>query len=340
MSYYRLRAVNLGAEGGTPGTAVAATTRLRVPATWLNDERTVVRAKDAVGVFLSKPRIYTPNVYASIPVQGDVTFEQICYLLNAGIKGVTGVKDGAGSGYVYTYPFPVAAANTLYYYTLEGVSEQQSFEMEYGFVEEFELSWKAPTKGSSDGAWQFKATWGGRQATKCTATAVTTPTGLETVLSPKLYIDAVTGIGGTVKSSCFRGFTFRWRRNIPVWTGEGVPYYTRVDLDLNEDSPPELDIVLDWGAVGEAEYDAWVVGTQQGLRILAEGSALTEGTAYSKKTLFLDFYGAQIGNPKESNQNGSDLMTYTYQMGEADITGGGSWSNGQIVAVNALSALP
>ncbi|MFA6134403.1 MAG: hypothetical protein WC869_10365 [Phycisphaerae bacterium] len=340
MSYYRLRAVNIGAEGGTPGTPVAATTRLRVPATWLNDARTVVRANDATGVFLPTPRTYTPNLYASIPVEGDVTFEQLGYILNGGIKGVAGVKDGAGSGYVSTYPFPVSGANTLYYYTLEGVNQQQSFEMEYGFVEEFELSWKAPTQGSSDGAWQFKATWGGRQATKCTATTLATPTGLETVLSPKLYIDAVTGIGGTVKVSCFRGFTFRWRRNIPVWTGDGMQYFTRVDLDLNPESPPELDIVLDWDAVGEDQYDAWTASTQKGLRIKSEGSALSAGTVYSKKTLFLDFYGTQVGNPKESNQNGADLMTYTYQMGEADTSGAGVWSNGQIVLVNALAALP
>lgn len=343
MGIYAARRVLIGKETNA-GTAVVPAAILRMPGTWLDDQRTVIRAPDALAHFMPVPRHYTPRLFAALPAQGDATFEQLGYPLNAWLEGVAGVKDGAGSGYVYTRTFPAAAAKTRYAYTLQAGDDQQAWEMAYGSVDQFKLSWKAPgTGGGEDGAWHYEAGWIGRQATKCAfATTPTLPT-VETILAPLIYsrvggLDLLAQVTNTLRSVELGN-----AKNVPVWTGDGFQYFTRVDQNWESrtNNAPLLTLLFEFNGDGEGEFDKWVAGTTQHFQIKAVGSALaTPGTTYTYKTLTLNFYGTIVANPTFSDQDGNDLIAFVVQMGSVDSDGAGTMLTGNIILVNELSALP
>lgn len=105
-----LRKIQLGRErknGGDAGTAVAATAVWRGQG--LGEDQTVKkRPNENVGLFLPTTRQYTAYNLAGCKLGSDpATFEQLPYVLAAAIRGIEkGTRDGAGSGYVYTYDLP------------------------------------------------------------------------------------------------------------------------------------------------------------------------------------------------------------------------------------------
>jgi len=113
-----LRKIQLGDESPA-GTAVAASTIWRGLGA-IEDQREVVFAEEDVGVLPGVDRTYTPKLLAALAMEEtEATFEQLPYILEAGVKSVSGVKDGDGSGYAYTFAFPTTAANTPLTYTIE-----------------------------------------------------------------------------------------------------------------------------------------------------------------------------------------------------------------------------
>lgn len=345
MGIFAARRVLLGKETNF-GIAVTPSAILRCPGTWLNDARTVIRAPDALGSFMPRPRHYTPRLFASLPVQGDATYEQIGYMLNAGLEGVAGVQGaGAGSDYAYTRTFPMTAAKTRYSYTLQAGDDQQAFQMAAGSVEQFKLSWQAPgTGGGEDGAWHYEAGWFGREVTKVAfATTPAIPT-VETILSPLIY-SRVGGAAALVQvTSTLRSVELVSGKNVPVWTGDAAQFYTRVDQNWESrmNNAPLLTLVFDFNASGEAEYDAWVAGTTRHFQITSTGSDISGGTTYTVKTFRINFYGTIVANPTFQDQDGNDLIAFVVQMGEVDSDGGtpATYLTGNIIVANDLSALP
>lgn len=339
MGILGMRFVQLGKQANL-GTAVAATTRIWCEPTWPHNKASVVRRKAAVGRLVPAHRVVVVRKWGELPMVMDATFEQICYPLGAGIVGVAGVQDGAGSGYVRTYPLPVNSSPTLYYYTLEGGDNQQEYEIKDAFIPTFQLSWKAPGEGGGeDGLWMVNATWTGSEVTKDTATAALTLPTVESILSPKVYVDAVGSIGTTQKTQTLLAADFTYRQNRAVWHANGAQTFDQVVAAKGAfASPSTLQLTFEHDATGEAEYDAWLAGTQRAIRLISTGAALgTPGDVYSYKTFQLDFYGTLVGEPEIGEQDGDNTITFTYEHSYYDTV---TDDAGQIVVVNELAALP
>lgn len=342
MGIHAARRVLLGKETNA-GTAVTPTAIMRAPGTWLNDQRTVIRPPDALAYYAPRPRIYTPRLFAGIPLAGDATYEQIGYILNAGLEGTAGVAD-TGSGYIYTRDFPSTAANTRYAYTLQAGDDQQCWEMEYGSVASFKLSWKAPSGSAAgeDGAWHYEADWIGRQATKTTFAASPSLPTVETILSPT--VEFLTGFDSWEALAGVRSIELVSGANVPIWTANGAQYFTRVDQnwETRTNNACLLTIVHDFDAQGEARFDDWAAGTARMLRVVSEGSALGSSGAYTYKSLIITFGGIMVANPTFTDEDGNDLIAITFQAALASNFGTPTptYSLGQIIVVNELSALP
>lgn len=99
-------------NGGSPGTAVAATAIMR--GVWIGADDTPRNfpAED-IGMLIENTRSYVPYVLGSIKQGPDpLTFEQFPYILAAAVRAVeVGQADGAGSGKIYHYPWPKTAAD-------------------------------------------------------------------------------------------------------------------------------------------------------------------------------------------------------------------------------------
>lgn len=329
MGIKNLRRIQIGAES-TAGTAVAATAKLRMMGT-LEDQREIMFAEENVGYLSGVDRTYIPKLLAALSVEGEATFEQLPYLLNAGIENSAGVQDGAGSGYVYTYDLPTTAQNTLKTYTLEGGDDQQAEEVEYSFVENLVLS------GAPGEAWKVNADWLGRQVSKTTFTA---SLGLDTVeeilfSKTKLYIDAASGtIGTTLKSSTLLGAELSIKTGwVPVFTGDGNLYFTFIKC---VDPEAVLKVTFEHNATAVAEKDAWIAQTARLIRLITQGAALGTGATYDYKTLQIDLAGKWEKFEKIDEQDGNDIVTGTFRARyneDGDLFG-------QIMVVNELSALP
>jgi len=260
------------------------------------------------------------------------TFEQFPYILNAGIKGVAGVEDGTGSGYVYTYALPTTASSTLYCYTIECGDNQEEEEAAYCFVESFKLSGK-PKEGVMMGA-----EWVGRQVATGAFTALTAssiPTVEELVFgNSTLYIDTTGGsFGGTTKTSTLLGYDLKVTECAKaVFSGDGALYFTFEQALFPK---IELDLTCEYDATGVAIIEDFRAETARLVRLKIEGSALTTTSTYTKKTVIIDLAG-KFTNPTFDEIDGDDVATATlvsrYNETAAD------W--GKFIVVNQLTALP
>lgn len=332
MGLLYLRKFQLGREV-TPGTAVAATTIWRglgaienqLERNYSNVNIGVLARYDSsyIGKYLASP-IFDPS---------EATFEQIFHIFEAGIKTVgTGVADGGGSGKIYNYPFPTTSANTIKHYTIEGGDDIQEEEVEYCFVDSFNLS------GKGAEAWMLDATWLGRQVTKSTFTgALSVPTTeIMQFLKSKLYIDAIGGTYGTTQiSQTLLEASLKVKTGwVPVWTADGQLYFT-----FNKCIGPEvqLDVVFEHNASAVAQKDAWIAGTSKKVQLKCEGSALgTPGTTYSYKTMIMNLPGSWENWEKLGEENGNDIIGGSFRSAYNSTSG----DAGAIIVVNEVASVP
>ncbi len=305
-----LRYIQLGVET-TPGTAVAATTLWRGTGT-IDDQREVKFSEEDVGYVSGLDRTYVPKVLAALSLDDvEATFEQLPYILAAGVKNVvSGAVDGTGSDKVYAYPFPTTAVNSIRTYTLEGGDDQQEEEMEYSFVEAFKLS------GKPGEAVMMQADWLGRQVTASTKTAaLALPTVEEILFSKgKLYIDAVGGmIGTTQKSNTFLGMDLSVKTGwIPVFTADGNLYFSFHKCTMPEVT---LDITFEHDGTATAEKANWRNQTARQIRLDFDGSAVaTPGTDFSTKKLRIDLAGKWEKFEKLDENDGNDIVKGTFRV--------------------------
>lgn len=335
MGLTALRRIQIGAQGDID-TAAAATHIMHVSDSWVDDKSAIITPRQAVGRMVPPTRSYVGSYYAEIGMESDATYEELPYILEAAIKLVSPSNPGTGTGYLYDYDFPISAQNTIRYYTVEGGDDQQEYEASGCFVRNFELSWAAPSLPGGDGVWHYTSLWGGRQVSKDTFTGSLNVTAIETIGTPTVYLDTtLANIGITPMEATVLGVRFTWNEvNSPIPTADGQRYYTYTKQD-HYNNPPQMQLVLEHDAFGEAAYDAWLGGTQAAIQAKSEGTTLT-GT-YSKKTFQLDFYGTPVGGISWGSQLGDNTITVTYESRYYDTT---TDLAGQILVVNALSALP
>ncbi len=327
-----LRKILLGYETSTGG-SVAATAIWRGEGT-IQDTREVIHPVEDVGYLSGTTRTYTPSVGAEIEFsETPATFEQIGYILEAGVKMVAApTADGGGTDKIYPYTFPTTGSNSIRTYTIQGGDNIQQEQMSYAFVTEFGLS------GTSKQAVMMSAKWVGQQVSLGTfTTPVALPT-VETILfnNAKLYIDAIGGtIGTTLKSATLLGFDLKATTGYtPVFTGDGNLYFS-----FHKQVMPEfvLTVTFEHDATSVAEKAAWRAETPRKLRLKIDGSTVqTPGVIYSAKSLIIDAIGKWETFEKLDERDGNDIVTGTMRV-RFDSTAN---SNGQIVVVNELTALP
>lgn len=333
MGVKHLRRIQIGLEG-TAGTAVAATATLRASGT-IEDQRSVVFPEETIGILGGADRQYTSAYLAQLDTEGEATFEQLPYFLNASINTDTGVtQDVGGSGYIRTYTLPTTAKNAIATYTIEGGDDTEAEEMEYSFVKEFTLS------GKYQEAWNLSASWVGRQSSTCSFTAATAcpiPDVSELLFgNSKLYIDDSTGtIGTTLVSNTLLAADLKIASGwIPKFTADGTLYFSFI-----EQVGPEitLDVTFEHNASAIAAKSKWRAGTAQLIKLLIEGPALTTGGAvYSKKTVVVNLAGKWEKFEKIDEIDGNDVLKGTFRV-KYNATYGGS---GSIIVVNEVATMP
>lgn len=327
-----LQKIQLGREA-TAGTAVAATTLWRGPSAGIDDQRDIRQVEEDIGVIMETDRKFTAGLYASIQFpETPATFEQIQHVLEAGMNTATPTADGAGSGYVSSYLFPTTSTPTIKSYTIEAGDDVQAREMEYSFVESFNL------KGGSKDAWMLGSQWGGRQSSLCSFTAdVAVPTVEEMVFGKsKLYIDAIGGTIGTtqISSTLINADLSVTTGLVAGPNGDGNLYFNALKLAKPSVS---LQVTFIHNASSVAQIAAKDAETSKMLQLKVEGSALTTSGDYTVKTMKIDLYGYwskfdAIG--KDGAGNSIVVGTFEGRYNPTAATAGG------ITIVNELSAVP
>lgn len=327
-----LRKVLIGKEStGTPGTAVAATTALRMTGV-IEDLREVVFPTEDVGLLSGVDRAYVPKLLAGMSIEGEATFEQLPYFLEAGIEHTSPTTDtGTGTGYIYTYTLPTTAQKSPRTYTLEGGDDQEAEEMEYSFIKDFTLS------GNAGEAWKVSSNWTGRQSSTCTFTPSTDaaiPTVEEILFSKtKLYIDTTT-MGSTLVSNTLLSAELKVATGFQeVFTAEGNLYFTFV-----KQVQPEviLTITFEHDGSATAEKALWRAGTARLIRLTALGSALSVAGAHTYKTLQINLSGKWEKFEKLDEMDGNDIIkgVFRARYNSTAVT------FGSVVVVNELLSLP
>ena len=303
MAYagYTFNKIQLGRET-TPGTAVAATTVWRGLMAMPEDARDRKIVEEQVGIFAPLERTYETMLLGKLAMPAtELTFEQVCHILEAGVK--TATPSGTGS-YTRLYDFPTASAvNTVKTYTIEAGNTLVAADvqkMEYSFVEEFELS------GKVGEAWKMSSNWIGRQLTTSTFTSsLALPTVTEAVFNrTKLYIDATGGtLGATQKTGVLMGAKMRVRTGIVyVPVGDGSLLFATHKFVV-----PKIDfsitLEVESGSVVATERQAFKDNVVRLIRLKVDGvNALNN-------SLSLDFAGKYDKINGYENDNGNTTLT-------------------------------
>jgi hypothetical protein len=328
-----LRKIQIGLEAtSAAGTAVACTAVLRLNG-MPEDARTVTFPEEQTGYLGGTDRAYTPRLLAIFEMEGEATFEQLPYILNAAIGAATATQDGAGSDYIYAYTFPTTSAPAINTYTLEAGDNQEAERMEYGYVSEFSLS------GTAGEAWMLSATWQGRQLAVSSFSASTTLSTVEEMLfgKTKMYIDAATAsVGTSLQSNTLLAaelkVTTGW---IPKFAADGQLYYSRIE---NVGDEITLDITFEHDASGAAQKVLWRSGSPVKVRLLCEGTSVASaGTTYTYKTCKIDLAGKWEKFEKIDEIDGNDVLKGTLRV---RYNGDGTPLKGAITIVNEVAALP
>lgn len=323
-----LRRIQLGKET-TAGTSLAATAVWRGIGT-IKDTLKVTFPQEDVGILGGLDRAYIPSLGGELEFEDtEATFEQLPYILEAGIALQSPAQDGAGTLYINTYTIPTTTQGTWRTFTIEGGDDQQEEEMEYSFVPEFTL------KGKASEALMVSAKWQGRQVAPSTFTgSLALPTVEEILFSKgKLFIDAVSTFPATTqKTSTFLSMDLKAKTGlVAVPTGDGNLYFTFVKRTMPEFL---LDITFEHETTSVAEKAAWRAGTARSIRIDFTGSTGT-GTTYSNKKLLIDLLGKWETFDKLGEQDGNDIVKGTMRC----RYNGTAASAGRIIVVNLNSTL-
>jgi len=326
-----LRKLILGAET-TAGTPTAGTTIWRGMGT-IHDIQEVNFPEEDVGILGGTTRSYIARYWTELSMpEVEATFEQLPYILEAGIEAESATVDGGGSGYIYEYDAPTTSQNTTRTYTIEGGDDEQAEEFDYAFVKSFTLS------GSGMGALMMGAEWVGRQTSNTTFSATATIPDVEEIIvnNASLYIDATGGtIGSTEVSDTLFGFTLNWTTGLSeYWAVDGSKDFSLVKFTPDEIT---LEATFEHNSSAVAEKAFYRSGATRLVRLLCEGTAFTTaGTSYSNKSLIIDLAGVWEDWSALDDNDGNDVVNATLRCrySTADTL------KAKITVVNALSALP
>ena len=331
MGIRRLNFLQLGDET-VKGTEVNATVVWRGRA-MISDDLDIIFPPEEIALIPASTRSYIPKKLGAILMEETpLTFEQLPYILDAGVDNDSpSVDSGASaSDYIYEYIFPTTVAKSPKSYTLESQDDQQEEQMTYSMVKSFTIS------GRPWEACMMSAVWFGRApGTGSKTGALTSPAVDEGMFqNTKVYIDAGGGtIGDTQITNTVREFALSVNTGIvPIPTADD-----RLDYTLDGMTEPVLTLRLKMlhNATAVAEKAAMRAETTRLIRILIEGPALGTGATYSKKTVIIDVAGLWQKPPGLTDDEGQNVVDMSlnvlYSLADTLFA--------EITVVNELSAL-
>lgn len=328
--------IQLGRET-TPGTAVAATTIWRGVGGNLHDTREIEAVDEQIGMAVKSNRAYLSKVGGALDMAATpATFQQLCHILEAGIKAVgTGAADGAGSGKIYNYAMGSTAVNAIKTYTIETGDNQQAEEMEYSFVESFTLS------GERGQPVMMSANWLGRQVTNTTFTPAPPVPAVEEIITGRgsFFIDA---IGGTLGATPVTGVLLSWELKVDTgWRGKWVVDKGQLYFDFHyfdiDSFGATFSATYEHDATAVTEKGHWRSNTPRLIRLSIPGSTnTTPGTLYTTKMMILDMACRYTTFDALDADEGNSIVKLEGSIGY-DSTAGKSLA---ITLVNELVSIP
>jgi len=311
-----LRKVQLGRES-TAGTAVAATDIWRGMGV-ITDNTVVTYPDERIGIAGGTTRSYIANTGGTIALEGDATYEQLHYVLDASVYLATSTTD-ASSAFIRAYDVQYSSTDSfattdLQTYTIEAGDNQQCEQMAYCFCTDFNLSGDA---GADDSSLKLTANFEGRAVETTDFTAALSVGTVETILFRKgeLYIDPTSDTIGTtqVSQTLFAmdfNMTTGWRA-YPAADG-------RTDFSFAKWTGAEItcQVTFEHNATAVTEKAAWRNQTERAMRLKFTGNALATtdgGATYDTKTFIIDMWGKWESFDALSENEGNDQVVGTFR---------------------------
>jgi len=330
----KLRRVQIGRQAAVD-TEVDATYKWPGTGTIL-DNIDVQQIDQDVGIAGGTTEVNIPMKGGGLALGPDTAaFEMMLHLCEMSIKTVSGVIDGTGNDpYIYTYPFPTTAGNSIKQYTVEGGDDTQ----EEQFLNVFCSDWTLA--GSARNPYQLSANLTG--GTVAPGTFTSDPgLGLRNNMNfgmTKVYLDAVGGaIGTTQKSNTVHSLNFKYTSSQKAKeTADG-----RLDFSFVQDTldySAILQVEFEHDSIATAEKAFYRAGTPRLLQVKVEGSTAfaNPGSTYSVPTMLLNLPGVWMNFSKIGERNGNDVVTGTFES-HYDSTAAIA---GSVVLAVALDAVP
>jgi hypothetical protein len=308
----------------------------------VKDRREIVRPPERVGKIGGTTRSYTPRTGSEVPLDGDATFEQLPYILNAGIYLATATTD-TGSGYVRQWNVQAASSDPLATTDLgtlvvESGDNNDAEIARFVFIREFTIA------GRQGEGMSIAAVGEGRDPSTATFTAVGTTdleNACETILFSKvsLFIDDSTGtMGNTQVSETILDLSHKHTTGwvaLPARDG-------RLDFSNIKHVDDEIMTDMTWehNANASTEKAKWRAQTERAVRIKWEGTALSSAGTYTYKTLQIDMVGKWQTFAVEGleEQDGDNVVKGTFHVGSSSV--GSAYGKCTYVVVNELATLP
>lgn len=316
MGQTRLQRIQVGLET-TPGTAVATAKLLTGILGQIEDTSAFALVNiDYQTGLLTGNNSGSPvfmNDYAAVALDGDFTFENAAYLLNAGWQAVPGLTAAtAGSGMYFDFGSPTTAANTIKTMTIQTGDNTEQIKGNYGFVTDFSLKGTANETVKYSGNVMLRA-----------ASAVTTGFDAATAIAGtpmqanlfKLYIDAASATAGTTQiSATLREFSLNVTNGYHAKQFmDGTASYTSHGQDRPAAS---LDVVLELNAQANLIRQDFKARNMKRLRLLINSAATSNPAFYT------DLAGYWSKMQKIGDNNGNSVLAGTFTCAPAGTTTG------------------
>jgi len=327
----KLSKIQMGLEdAATQGTAVVATVIWRGPANFFDDEEIPVFIEEDVGLLSPLGRSYIPKTGAVLDMpETEATYEQLPYILMAGVEtvGTSSATNSTGTWYTWTYSFATGATKTTSTYTIETGDDVDQTEAEYCFVEDFHLT------GAVDGALMMSAIWRGRQVTESVdfTTGISMPAVEEIVFNKcVLSIDANT-VGTTPITGALIDLDFH--------AVTGLQAYTTADGNLyfyaTKQVGPEItmDITFEHITAAVTEKAACKAQTLRLIELVWTGTDAVGGQA---KTLTIQMAGYWESFDVISESDGNNIVAGHFRVAYSSTEA----LYCTIAIINALAVLP
>lgn len=212
---------------------------------------------------------------------------------------------GAQADKTWTIAPSMTGANSQETFTVEVADDVQAWEMEYGYLPEFTISW------AQDGMTQLEAPWTGRQWTKVTATSVAANTAVRIpgyLWKPRFAAAQADLSGGSDVANFLLDASIRHQTGlVPRFYSDGNKYFGQTVESLEQKAELTMHVESSSTAVSQF-YDKWRAQTVDFVQFKATGPALG-GSNYSAQLQYAVLYTNV--KPIASEQDGVNIYEVT-----------------------------